>query len=79
MANKHMKQYPKSLSLENAIKITVRHHLTTFRVAVTMKINITSTGQDMGKLGAPYTAAVLGVRNGAAAVENQFEGSSKGQ
>lgn len=35
MANKHMKQYPKSLSLEKATKITVRHHLTSLRVPVT--------------------------------------------
>ena len=72
MANKHMKRCSTSLNLrEKQIKTTKRHYLTPIRMATVKSTEITSVGEDMERL--EPCALLLGMRTGAATIENSTE------
>ena len=68
MANKHMKRCSSALiSREMQIKTTVKYYFILIRMS-TIKTQKTSVSMDVQKL--EPCALILGVQNGAAAVEN---------
>ena len=57
MVNRHMKQCLKSLTIrEMQIKITMRYHFTSTKIAIINKQKITSVGEDVEKLKHLYIA-----------------------